>query len=288
MSSVTHKRWEALGELMLSHLCPAVDPVLVQPHIPDPRLLHYQVFRSVLIRLPHCCLHSSLSCSSPSQTPLHIQGAAPGPQTENRLPCRLPPSATPTRCLAVRALWGPFSPHLSVHTGPSVPEPGAVRRIRKKGGLPFPPAPPGGAHALRGRTWPFMSPRTCPQAVNAGRRLNPACSVPGPLHLLCLLPGCFSRQSQSSHVSPEKWKSLSHVQLFVTSRTIQSMEFSRPEYWSGWPFPSPRDLPNPGIKSRSLALQADSLAAEPQGNPSNTGVGGLPLLQHIFPTQELN
>ena len=76
---------------MLSHLCPAVDPVLVQPHIPDPRLLHYQVFRSVLIRLPHCCLHSSLSCSSPSYTPLHIQGAAPGPQTENRL--LLPPSA---------------------------------------------------------------------------------------------------------------------------------------------------------------------------------------------------
>ena len=61
-------------------------------------------------------------------------------------------SSTPTRCPAVLALWGPFSPRLSVHTGPSVPEPGAVRRIRKKGGLPFPPAPPGGAHALRGRT----------------------------------------------------------------------------------------------------------------------------------------
>ena len=44
-----------------------------------------------------------------------------------------------------------------------------------------------------------------------------------------------------------KWKSLSHVQLFETPRTIQSMEFSRPEYWSGWPFPSPGDLPNPGL-----------------------------------------
>ena len=41
MGSVTHRRWGALGELMLSHLCPAVDPVLVQPHIPDPCLLHY-------------------------------------------------------------------------------------------------------------------------------------------------------------------------------------------------------------------------------------------------------
>ena len=42
------------------------------------------------------------------------------------------------------------------------------------------------------------------------------------------------------------------------------MEFSRPEYWSGWPFPSPGDLPNPGIKPRSSALQMDSLPAEPQ------------------------
>ena len=45
------------------------------------------------------------------------------------------------------------------------------------------------------------------------------------------------------------------------------MEFSRPEYWSGWHFLSPRDLPNPGIKPRSPTLQADSLPAEPQGKP---------------------
>ena len=55
--------------------------------------------------------------------------------------------------------------------------------------------------------------------------------------------------------------------------TIQSMEFSRPEYWSGYPFPSPRDHLNPGIKSRTPALQADSLSAEPKGKPKNTGVG---------------
>ena len=66
------------------------------------------------------------------------------------------------------------------------------------------------------------------------------------------------------------------------------MEFSRPEYWSGQPFPSPGDLPNPGIELRSLALQADSLPAEPEGKPKNTGVGSLSLLQGIFPTQELN
>ena len=45
------------------------------------------------------------------------------------------------------------------------------------------------------------------------------------------------------------------------------MEFSRPEYWSGLPFPSPVDLPNPGIEPRSPTLQADSLPDEPQGKP---------------------
>ena len=53
-------------------------------------------------------------------------------------------------------------------------------------------------------------------------------------------------------------------------------------------FPSQGDLPNPGIEPRSPALQVDSLPAEPQGEPKNTGVGSLSLLQGIFPTQELN
>ena len=48
---------------------------------------------------------------------------------------------------------------------------------------------------------------------------------------------------------------------------IQSMEFSRQEYWGGYPFPSPGDPPNPGIEPRSPTLQADSLAAEQQGKP---------------------
>ena len=55
-----------------------------------------------------------------------------------------------------------------------------------------------------------------------------------------------------------------------------------------WPFPSPGHLPNPGIKPRSPALQADSLSAEPQGKPKNTGMGSLSFLQQIFPTQESN
>ena len=69
---------------------------------------------------------------------------------------------------------------------------------------------------------------------------------------------------------------------------LQSMVFSRPEYWSGYPFSSPGNLLNPGIECRSLTLQVDSLPAEPQGKSKNTGVGSLSLLQGIFPTQEFN
>ena len=59
-------------------------------------------------------------------------------------------------------------------------------------------------------------------------------------------------------------KSLSYVQLFVTPWTVAhqappSMEFSSQEYWSGLPFPSPGDLPDPGIEPGSPALQADVL-----------------------------
>ena len=60
------------------------------------------------------------------------------------------------------------------------------------------------------------------------------------------------------------------------------MEFSRSEYWSGQPFPSPGDLPSPGIKPRTPTFQVDSLPAEPRGKPKNTGVGSLSLLQQIF------
>ena len=66
------------------------------------------------------------------------------------------------------------------------------------------------------------------------------------------------------------------------------MEFSRPQYWSGEPFPSAGDLPNPEIELRSPAFRAVSLPAEPQGKPKNTGVGSLSPLQRIFLTQESN
>ena len=97
---------------MLSHH--AMDPNVFQPHITRPSPPGHQLFRSVLIRLPHCCLcstpsclhsmpfrlHSSPSWSSPSQattSPPHIQEAVPGPQ--RRLICHLPPSVFPARPL---------------------------------------------------------------------------------------------------------------------------------------------------------------------------------------------
>ena len=70
-----------------------------------------------------------------------------------------------------------------------------------------------------------------------------------------------------------KVKSLSHVQLFATPGTVAyeaplSMGFSRQKYWSQLPFPSPWDLPDPGIEPGSPALQADALPSEPPGKPS--------------------
>ena len=52
----------------------------------------------------------------------------------------------------------------------------------------------------------------------------------------------------------------------VARQTPLFMGFSRQEYWSGLPFPSPLDLPNPGTEPRSPALQADALSSEPPGN----------------------
>ena len=81
-------------------------------------------------------------------------------------------------------------------------------------------------------------------------------------------PPCGSMQFNT----PSEVKSLSHVQLFVTPWTVAyqaplSIGFSRQDYWSGLPFPSPGDLPNPGIESMSPALQTGTLPSEPPGKP---------------------
>ena len=89
------------------------------------------------------------------------------------------------------------------------------------------------------------------------------------------------KQQQTNRIKPSlrlpifawKWKwKWSPVWLFGTPWTVAhqaplSMGFSRQEYWSGLPFPSPGDLPHPGIEPRSPTLQADALTSEPPGKP---------------------
>ena len=82
--------------------------------------------------------------------------------------------------------------------------------------------------------------------------------------------GLISNEHANIHV---KVKLLSRVRLFVTPwtaahQTPPSMGFSKQEYWSRLPFPSPEDLPDTGIKPRSPTLQADALTSEPPGKPS--------------------
>ena len=83
-------------------------------------------------------------------------------------------------------------------------------------------------------------------------------------------------------------QSLSSVRLFVTPWTVAhqappSMEFSRKEYWSGLPFPSPGDVPNPGIEPRSPTLQADSVPPEPLEKVHFTDT---PILNLCHPTHD--
>ena len=91
----------------------------------------------------------------------------------------------------------------------------------------------------------------------------------------------------------ETVKSLSRVRLFVTPRTVAyhappSMGYSRQEYWSGLPFPSPGDLPDPGIEPRSPALQADTLTSEPPGKPIETIIFALSKLCYFVNSAAMN
>ena len=94
--------------------------------------------------------------------------------------------------------------------------------------------------------------------------------------LLTVSPHGKGRESKFIGVFSYKLShSFSRVRLFATLWTVAhqtplSMEFSRQESWSGLPFPSPRDLPHPGIEPRSPTLQADTLTSEPPGKPEGT------------------
>ena len=71
----------------------------------------------------------------------------------------------------------------------------------------------------------------------------------------------------------------------VAHQAPLSMGFPRQEYWSGLPFPSPRDLPDPGIEPVSPVLQEDSLPSEPPGKP-NTHYNSVQII--CFPESALN
>ena len=86
--------------------------------------------------------------------------------------------------------------------------------------------------------------------------------VPGELSLMEVestkfQPVCVSHSIRSDFVMPRT----------TALQAPPSMGFSRQEYWSGLPFPSPGNLPDPGIESGSPALQADALPFEPPGKP---------------------
>ena len=93
---------------------------------------------------------------------------------------------------------------------------------------------------------------------------------------LCGMLG-FSCGMQTLNCSTEKkWSHSVVSDSFLTSWTVACqappfMGFSRQEYHNGLPFPSPGDLPNPGVKPRSPSLQADSLLCEPPGRPPDQG-----------------
>ena len=71
------------------------------------------------------------------------------------------------------------------------------------------------------------------------------------------------------------WKKSSDKPSEVAYWAPQSMKFSKQEYWSGLPFPSPEDLPNSGIKPGSPKLQADVLPSEPRGKPEVTNLDSI-------------
>ena len=107
-----------------------------------------------------------------------------------------------------------------------------------------------------------------------------------------IISSSISSGSLSFSSSLSEWvKSFSCVQLFVIPWTVAyqaplSMGFSRQEYWNGLPFPSPGDLPYPGIEPGSSTSQADALPSEPPGEPSSSlGTHIMQMLVHLLLSQ---
>ena len=102
---------------------------------------------------------------------------------------------------------------------------------------------------------------------------------------------CEEKHNKGSYIKNNFKAKVKVTQLYLTlcdpmDQSVPGILQAKILEWIAFPFS--RDLPNPGIKPRSSPLQVDSLPAEPQRKPKNTGVGTLSLLQWIFPTQESN
>ena len=128
--------------------------------------------------------------------------------------------------------------------------------------------------------------QSCPTLCNPIDGRLPGSPIPGILQARTLkwVAITFSNAGKSK----VNVKSLSRVQLVVTPWTAAyqappSMGFSRHEYWSGLPLPSPENLPDPGIKPGSPALLTDSLPSEPPGKANTNILVGLLLRNYIGP-----
>ena len=114
--------------------------------------------------------------------------------------------------------------------------------------------------------------------------------------LLILLEKCVQTLIKilEAYFLEVKWRSLSCVWLFATPWTIQSMEFSKPEHWSGYSerntgaFLFSRGSSQPRDQTQVPRIADGFLPTEPQRKPKNIGVGSLSLLQRIFLIQESN
>ena len=118
--------------------------------------------------------------------------------------------------------------------------------------------------------WAPSRPATTVGSVTSGVTLS-SCGIDSPFALTV------------HFLKKGKWKSFSRVRLFETPWTVArqaplSLEFSRQEYWSGWPYPSSEDLLDPGLEPGSPMLQADTLPSESAGRPTLYS----PLNEHRF------
>ena len=121
------------------------------------------------------------------------------------------------------------------------------------------------------KTWKPHKPKVAP----SGMHVNTHTHTYTHTHTHTLFLGSLGRSAlrfepETAQEESEKWKwshsvVSSSLWLCVAYQAPPSMGFSRQEHWSGLPFPSPGDLPNPGIKPSCPALQADILPSEPPG-----------------------